>query len=115
MKKQIELTQALGKKLFGFIQGDDGDCEEIALIFNDDTFAIIRAVGNWNGGTEIETKDIEFKYNNYAFDDLIQAGVMSKEGIDSLLADKKKSDLASSEEFDRKLYEQLKKKFEDKT
>lgn len=110
MKTQVKLKHAIGKTVQAVVEGYN----DLMIVFADDTFAFLRPKSGYEGDADIEEPQYFERWhdNEISTDDVIRAGVLSREEASAL--DKKVADAskARQEAIDRANYERLKAKYD---
>ena len=109
MKKEIRLTEAIGKTLEGFEFSIT--CGQAVLTFTDGTFATLGVDRGYEAGDE-EIEETELELFNFGHDKLIALGIISKEEMDEKREQLRKASADSQAQRDRAEYERLRRKFE---
>lgn len=115
MKKEIDLSDAIGKTFEGFIFSHTN--RQGILLFSGETFSTIGCTNiGWNAG-DAEIDEDALDMSDFGDDLLINAGVFSQDELAGI-RERKRQERTSARELeqerlDREQYERLKKKYED--
>ena len=109
MKKEIKLSEALGKTLAGFESSFTSG--QAVLVFADGTFSTIGIDrGRGYGGEEIAERELNIL--DFGNDKLIALGITSEEELDEKANQFRKAVEEIADKCERDEYERLKRKFE---
>lgn len=109
MKKEITLSNAVGKILKGF--EFSCSCGQAVLIFTDDTFATLKVDIGYDRG-DVEIADGKLELYDFGDDQLIGLGVITKTELNEKRDKKSREFLSKQENAEREQYEILRGKYE---
>lgn len=108
MKKEIKLSDAIGKTLEGF--AFSWCSEQAVMTFTDGTFATLGISKGWHD-VEDEIKEAALVLFDFGHDKLFELGIISEDEMNEKLEQEKKMFAARQERREREIYERLKQKF----
>lgn len=110
MKTQVKLFRASGKTVDRVVEGYN----DLMIVFTDDTFAFLSPRSGYEGDANIEEPDYFKRWhsNEIATDEVIAAGVLSREEAKALDDKVAAEHTARTEASERAAYERLKEKYD---
>ena len=109
MKTQVKFDECIGKTIEGVVW--DWPNNELAITFTDGTFAHVRASDSFNGP---QIQDCDFCWKTFDNTTAIRAGIITRYEINALKKQEAAKNAHEWAECDRRLYETLKAKYENK-
>ena len=116
--RQIECNEIVGKTVVGYAFGRYAHSPELLLVvFDSREFIVFEAARDYE---DVEIRDGgEYRFEDWGRDDLVDSGFMTAEEYDEIVREKEmvtnrqtEYQRKQSEQRDRELYEELKKRFE---